>query len=143
MKTYRENPMTASATHNASDDLPAQSASVSARSIASENERRFAARVRKFAAQDRLFAAVTFAERASTSRGQPMPHDAFCDCEPCRYPRVLARFRSEPQVYDDYAKLVAWWCYEREHRAEISEGSVFSLVESPLPKPNAALEVLR
>ena len=60
MKTYRENPMTASATHNASDDLPAQSASVSARSIASENERRFAARVRKFAAQDRLFAAVTF-----------------------------------------------------------------------------------
>ena len=72
-----------------------------------------------------------------------MQHDPFCDCKPCRYPRVLARFRSEPQVYDDYAKLVAWWCYEREHRAEISEGSVFSLVESPLPKPNAALEVLR
>ena len=72
-----------------------------------------------------------------------MPHDPFCDCEPCRYPRVLARFRSEPQVYDDYAQLVAWWCYEREHRAEISEGSVFSLVESPLSKPNAALEVLR
>jgi hypothetical protein len=72
-----------------------------------------------------------------------MPHDPFCDCKPCRYPRVLARFRSEPQVYDDYAKLVAWWSFEREHRAEISEGSVFSLVESPLPKPNAALDVLR
>ncbi len=72
-----------------------------------------------------------------------MPHDPFCDCELCRYPRVLARFQSEPQVYDDYAQIVAWWCYEREHRAEISEGSVFSLVESPLSKPNAALEVLR
>ena len=72
-----------------------------------------------------------------------MPHDSFCDCEPCRYPRVLARFGSEPKVYDDYAKLVAWWCYERQHQAEISEGSVFKLVESPLSKPNAALEVLR
>ena len=72
-----------------------------------------------------------------------MPHDPFCDCEPCRYPRVLARFQSEPQVYDDYAQLVAWWCHEREHRAEISEGSVFSLVESSLSKPNAALEAPR
>ena len=36
-----------------------------------------------------------------------MQHDSFCDCEPCRYPRVLARFGSEPKVYDDYAKLVA------------------------------------
>ncbi len=72
-----------------------------------------------------------------------MPHDLFCDCEPCRYPRVLERFRSEPEVYDDYAKLVAWWSYAREHSAEINEGSVFRLVESPLPKPNAALETLR
>jgi hypothetical protein len=79
-----------------------------------------------------------------------MSHDAhvlgdlLCDCPLCRHGRVRARFQAEPALYEDYAKLAAWWCLEKEFPdGRINEGSVFQLVESPLTKPNAALEHLR
>jgi hypothetical protein len=57
---------------------------------------------------------------------------------------VRTRFEAEPQLYEDYAKLAAWWCLEKEFPdGRVNEGSVFQLVESPLIRPNAALEHLR
>ena len=73
-----------------------------------------------------------------------VPGDLLCDCPVCRHGRVRTRFEAEPQLYEDYAKLAAWWCLEKEFPdGRINEGSVFQLVESPLTKPNAALEYLR
>lgn len=70
--------------------------------------------------------------------------DSFCDCGACRRGRVLDRFRADPDLYVDYAKLAAWWCLEREFPDEkVTAGDVFRIVESPLTKPNAALEQLR
>jgi len=73
-----------------------------------------------------------------------VPGDLLCDCLVCRQRRVLHRFQAEPALYEDYAKLAAWWCLEKEFPdGKINEGSVFQLVESPLTPPNAALEHLR
>lgn len=73
-----------------------------------------------------------------------VPGDLLCDCPLCRHGRVRARFQAEPALYEDYAKLAAWWCLEKEFPdGRVSEGSVFQLVESPLTRPNAALEHLR
>ena len=73
-----------------------------------------------------------------------VPGDLLCDCPLCRHGRVRDRFQAEPRLYEDYAKLAAWWCLEKEFPdGRVSEGSVFPLVESPLTRPNAALEYLR
>ena len=73
-----------------------------------------------------------------------LPGDLMCDCPVCRHQRVRARFQAAPALYDDYAKLAAWWCLEKDFPdGRINEGSVFQLVESPLTRPNAALEHLR
>ena len=73
-----------------------------------------------------------------------VPGDLLCDCLVCRQRRVLHRFQAEPALYEDYAKLAAWWCLEKEFPdGKINEGSVFPLVESPLTRPNAALDYLR
>ena len=73
-----------------------------------------------------------------------VPGDRLCDCPLCRHGRVRDRFQAEPRLYEDYAKLAAWWCLEKEFPdGRVSEGSVFPLVESPLTRPNAALEYLR
>ena len=78
------------------------------------------------------------------SHDDHVPGDLLCDCPPCRHGRVRARFEAEPQLYEDYAKLAAWWCLEKEFPdGRVNEGSVFQLVESPLTRPNAALEQLR
>ncbi len=70
-------------------------------------------------------------------------HDSFCGCGPCRLPRVRARFEAQPSLYQDFAALASWWCLERAFRGELNEGNVWRLVESPLTRPNGALESLR
>lgn len=73
-----------------------------------------------------------------------VPGDLMCDCPVCRHQRVRVRFQAAPALYDDYAKLATWWCLEKDFPdGRINEGSVFQLVESPLTRPNAALEHLR
>ncbi len=73
-----------------------------------------------------------------------VPGDLLCDCPVCRLGRVRARFQAEPKLYEDYAKLAAWWCLKEEFSdGRVNQGSVFQLVESPITRPNAALEHLR
>ena len=56
----------------------------------------------------------------------------------CRHGRVRARFEAEPALYEDYAKLAAWWCLEKSSpTARSTKGRSFcsSSRRSPDPTP--------